>query len=887
MKPGFALSLSSEGITLLHRAAGGWRNIGTVAFDHPDLAAALNDLRAAGDALSLPDPDCCKVVIPNDQIRYLTIETGAKDPRERRRLAAAALEGQTPYAVEDLAYDISEDGELTHIAAVARETLEEAEGFAVEHGFTPASFVAIPGDMDFLGEPFFGQAQSIGDSPIEPDGIAIVDIGPAGPPALTAEAEPKTEPAPTIPAAPAPLVSGPPPEQPPADRTDTAVQVRPDASGDTSSRAISTRKGLILTAAANLTDADSTLAQTAQDSAEEDLALGGPTPGFSTRRRKTAGTDVPPAEASTETAIKPLAGATRDTVSASNGSGVPSAVVATKTGPDAGKSERTPSAPDLKAQERRLASTLAAAAKARPVPAPPPAASGFFAKAAPADRTGERAASGPNGAPGEDPRGPAKDRSAAMAATLRKNMGLILTVLLLLFMLAVGAVAYVTGAGPFARFRDAAPADEAPQPATQMPAPAETAPFETPPAEPESAPSQEGGTPLADPETPLPMILAEPDQRPIAPQVSVLPDQPDPGVVFLPQSPDSDSQPELGSVDDALSTDPESAGTSEPDLDADLAEQEALEQAAQYAATGIWQTVPEIADVPALVNLDSLYVASIDHTNLSQDAVALPPQPDLSRDEAPNVVSSPAAAGNTIALDQRGLVTATPEGTVNPDGVVVYSGRPPVVPPPTPARADPEALAAEAAAEAAEQARLAALALQRPRTRPTDLTEQAERAQLGGRSLAELATIRPRPRPDTLKTEEQESQPATEQAIAISLPPRSRPANFANIVDRAQRSSVATSTAAAAPAVATPRIPSSASVARQATVSNAINLRELNLIGVYGAAADRRALVRLPSGRYRKVQVGDRLDGGQVVAIGDAQLQYQKNGRNQTLKIPQ
>ena len=297
--------------------------------------------------------------------------------------------------------------------------------------------------------------------------------------------------------------------------------------------------------------------------------------------------------------------------------------------------------------------------------------------------------------------------------------------------------------------------------------------------------------------------------------------------------------------------------------------------------------MPEIAEVPAVVDLDNIYVASIDHTNLSQDAVALPPQPNLKLDDAPDVVSSPAAAGSAIALDQRGLVEATPEGTVNPVGVIVYLGRPPVVPPPTPPRADPDAQAAAEAA-AAEAVRLEALSQLRPRTRPTDLAEQVERTQLGGRSRAELAGLRPRVRPATLKTEEEENQPATAQAISSSVKPRQRPANFANIVDRAQRSRPAAATAAAVPAAATatPRIPSSASVARQATINNAINLRKLNLIGVYGTAADRRALVRLPNGRYRKVQVGDRLDGGQVVAIGEAQLQYQKSGRNETLKIP-
>ena len=36
MKPNFALSLSFEGIRLLHRAPDGWRQVGEVAVDTPD-----------------------------------------------------------------------------------------------------------------------------------------------------------------------------------------------------------------------------------------------------------------------------------------------------------------------------------------------------------------------------------------------------------------------------------------------------------------------------------------------------------------------------------------------------------------------------------------------------------------------------------------------------------------------------------------------------------------------------------------------------------------------------------------------------------------------------------------------------------------------------------
>ena len=59
---------------------------------------------------------------------------------------------------------------------------------------------------------------------------------------------------------------------------------------------------------------------------------------------------------------------------------------------------------------------------------------------------------------------------------------------------------------------------------------------------------------------------------------------------------------------------------------------------------------------------------------------------------------------------------------------------------------------------------------------------------------------------------------------------------------------------------------------------------ELNLIGVYGTAGSRRALVRTPTGRFLRVEVGDRLDGGRVAAISETELSYVKNGRTIVLK---
>jgi len=85
---------------------------------------------------------------------------------------------------------------------------------------------------------------------------------------------------------------------------------------------------------------------------------------------------------------------------------------------------------------------------------------------------------------------------------------------------------------------------------------------------------------------------------------------------------------------------------------------------------------------------------------------------------------------------------------------------------------------------------------------------------------------------------------------------------------------------------AAPRIPTRASVAKQATYANALNLSKVNLIGVYGTPSNRYAMVRQTNGRFKKVEIGDRVDGGTVAAITASELRYQKGGRMLSLTMP-
>jgi len=163
MKPTFALDLTRDVVGLLHRSPKGWLPLGEAAFDAPDLDEALAYLRKTALGLS-PMGMATKIVLPNSQILYTEVNAPGPSRDEKRRQIAAALEGQTPYAVDDLVFDWSGKGATVKVAVVARETLAEAEGFASQHRLNPVGFVAIPEDGTFVGEPFFGQTAAAADS---------------------------------------------------------------------------------------------------------------------------------------------------------------------------------------------------------------------------------------------------------------------------------------------------------------------------------------------------------------------------------------------------------------------------------------------------------------------------------------------------------------------------------------------------------------------------------------------------------------------------------------------------------------------------------------------------------------------------------------------------
>lgn len=846
MKPNFALSLSFDGIRMLHRAAGGWRLVGEVALDADDLPGDLARLREKALALE-PGGLRSKLLLPNAQIRYLTIDTPGMDTDARREASRDALDGSTPYPVSDLVFDISADGDRTHVAAVARETLQEAEAFAVEYRFDPVSFAAVPGDQNYLGEPYFGQtagaAELLGGATVEPDGVAVVVIGKAQPPERLQEDSaavppmPMAAPAPPLPEPEAKPEPEPVKEPQPASTKEQAEETAPPPSAPEAEASAEEEPLPSMPTLGGARREGPKQGPKAPDPTAEPKAPPAAPAAFATRRAR----QEPPAPTRPAPSVSASYAEVDDLPDDYEPLDPPSPLIDPRPSTDAPNAARTGFLSRRKPKSPRFATPPRAPKQARPdrklaaaaVADPAAGAAAFQSEADRMTIFGAR-----RGEVGGKPR----------------FLGLMLTAALLLFLAGVAAWAAVFLEEDLSLSR-----------------------LFGSQSEPEVA--------FSDPVPDTPILPA-----PVEPEV----------VDTRTASLDPTLSPEDSAVLEALQRPVEPAPP-------EVLSEAALE--AKYAATGIWSRAPEVPDTPAdLVTLDDLYVTGIDPVSTAKDAVALPGTGEFETDLVFAALPSPAAPGTSFAFDDRGLVRPSAEGTLSPDGILVYLGRPAVVPPVTPTRFEtsPEE-------ETTSQSRLAAF---RPKDRPQGLVQSYERGQFGGLTRDELAEQRPVLRPQSLQeraaeiAEAAEPDPInTDDAVAAALAtpaafdnptqlaatasrrPDTRPNNFSRIVRRAEKAQAAepvrvASAASVAPRAVQPKIPSKSSVSKAATVSNAINLRKVNLIGVYGKPSARRALVRLDNGRYQKVVVGDRLDGGRVSAIGESELRYRKGSRNLILKMP-
>ncbi|MBD3677635.1 MAG: hypothetical protein HUJ27_04445 [Rhodobacteraceae bacterium] len=669
MKPGFALDLSHHGIGLLRRTKGGWQSLGEVALDAQDMAEQLAALRRTAADLEKGGLTT-KLLIPADQILYTEVEAPGTDEKSREEKIGAALDGLTPYRLEEISFDWAPlKGDRVAVAAVARETLAEAEKFATEHRFNAVSFASVPAEGKFPREPFFGTAGAASDwlgngetVEREDEPVRIISTPPGSPDHATSLGE----------------------------KTPVAAVPEPE---------------------------------TAIETVSEDEDLPPPDPSHLTRQVE----DAPQVEGVDDPGVTDLFEET--------------ATPQTEAGPDT-------------------------------------------------------------------------------AAGSKKSKARLFAILGILAVAAI-AIAYWIFL--------VAPSEE--EQATALPL-----------AEPELV-AEEGTSQEQDIVTEAPTELSPPDLAvttappEIAPQPSALPN-----LVPTPEELAEAAESEV------LPT----------DLEAAVEPAETREDAAiDFAITGIRTMLDPQPSMPQVDYLEGLVIARSVPPTIGFDAVALPSETGFDHDRRPTGYTPPPPPGTTFEFGDNGLVIATEDGALTPDGITVFASRPPLQPPERPTTlvlaADPDAV------------RIAAI---RPRARPAN-PQLAERIDGEPTGAAVLSSLVPRTRPQGFSQTVQE----TIAAIQAEEARRSEEADGEPEVTSA--------------AVRTPSIPTSASVARTATLENVMNLREINLIGIFGTSSSPRALVRMPTGRLIRVGVGDRLDGGQVAAIGNRELAYIKNGRTYRLTIPE
>lgn len=830
MTPNFALNLSEDGIVLLHRhpSGAGWIEVGEAPLDSADLGADIATLRDKAEALEGPG-FATKLILPPSQLLYATITVEG----DTEASVEHALTERTPYTAAQLNYDISGTPPEVQVVAVARETLEEAEAFLSPYGFNAVGFTALPDPSHFDGSPNLGPLPSHGGVGKASEDGPFKILSPEEAASLTVAA-------------------------PPA-KPDTADS---DASAkDTSDKAVKEDR-----------------VKEQDDPPTEDPVLPvTPAAAFSSRRKPVLGPATSAAGEIVTSRAPRIAIPTGDPKKPPTSKKPPKVEPRIKTGEAAKKKQTPPIVPPPATK------TL------KPKPDKPANAgpsrlgqgvAAWRAKAKKAKEQHARPAVAQNVSPPSATKpDPIAELAARQAAGKPRFLGLILTgVLIVLLLLFAAFSSYLLPDNAVTRFFGG------------------------------DAPENE----IVEPE------LAQTPAIDNNERLASLPTAREGTVFTIP------SEEELAEAE-----------TPEPEI-LPLPAMTQTEAETAYAVSGVWQMAPDLRPDATLQDLDELYESSLDPDLAFEDAPALASFDAEAQALDFQIPSAPPPASILFNLDSRGLVRPSPEGSENPEGILVFSGQPPIL-----ALQRPDGLAADApedsenAADIVDADAVAAvnpLAGFKPVQRPDDIQERFERATQGGRSRAELAQIRPQIRPASAKAKaradaiaralaeadagaqdaqaraeaeaaaQAELDKPTAQAVARSLRPGSRPRNFANVVALARRTppedrnpAAAASTAAVArgtgPAVArasraAPTGTTRATVARAATDSNAIALGKVALVGVFGTSSNRRALVRMPNGRFKKVGVGDSVDGGRVAAIGEGQLKYTKGGRTVTLEMP-
>lgn len=77
-----------------------------------------------------------------------------------------------------------------------------------------------------------------------------------------------------------------------------------------------------------------------------------------------------------------------------------------------------------------------------------------------------------------------------------------------------------------------------------------------------------------------------------------------------------------------------------------------------------------------------------------------------------------------------------------------------------------------------------------------------------------------------------------------------------------------------------------ATVKSAATQSGALKKNSVSVLGVFGPKSEMQALIRLSSGRVKKVKPGSRVASGKVIAIDEEGVVLRQSGQNHRIGIP-
>ena len=830
MEKRWGLDLDMSAVRLMRRDDGVWAEIAVEKIDSPDIEDRLTAMIS-----QIESDSAVELFLPREQILYAQVELGPEG--DTRAQIERAMDGRTPYQLNEL----SLDWELTasgsaRVAAIAYETLDEAAAFAEVRGLKVSGYSSLASAQDFPRAPAF-------------DGPNIVE----------AEAPDDTGFAAQVEASETPEVGF---EEPTFAQPEPIEEAEPDAVSDP--------------------------VQETGISADAVDAVA-----FTSARKPSRPPHAPePAVETPAPEISPTEPITPPSFEA-----------------DAPLELANPVMPSSAPVVHVDDATPVMSVK-NPIQPLDPGAPISGPRATPRIRT-DIAASTVSGRAASltPPGGSVKVRRSGSFATTAMIFAVV-------FLLTVGIATLVWTLLPMSPTgsQQAVPSASQPEdsavlaaPETDVaPAPTVIEPVESPLPETAAVAPAEEDREAAAPQEDLAVIAEPTPEVPDAPQPSV-----QENIAGL-LAPDVGSAPILSAVLEVVSnTDAPKGVAALPSVDILPAYDGTTpfpETPAQLASIAVSAPVsgpqPDIDD-----STDDIYIASIETSDLASDAIALPSIFGLRSGTLPQVFTSPTVVEDVNVPE----VTAVEEPT--PPEVALLEDADKL----EPSQQNDDAMAAAVAQALADAlagpaglvpTKLASAIPDRaPKARPGGFVEDIERDQFGGRTRSELSGFRPPPRPDSVQNAAAEDlAPPSAQAIAVSLAPRGRPANFGALVSNAlvqreaERLSASVNTrapdtssaveAALDTGTATRQtqrlnIPSSASVARQATIENAIPLNKVNLVGVYGAKSNRRALVRLSSGRYVKVQVGDRVDGGTVAQITDSELLYRKGNRTLSLSMPQ